>query len=287
MEDAFMKVLSTRVGAAWRAAAIFGALALGLAGMARSAGAQETTKLMDYYVAVVSDYVFRGADVYRSVYAQREEEESAFNVAPALQPNVSFYSTSGFWFNFWGSFALTEREEDEAKGFSGLATLDEVDTTLGYDWENRLGTFSVGIINYALIHPSVQGEPGANIQEMFFKWGLPVMEDLGPTLSHYVDSSTANTYTAVSVGGGEALSWGVNVGYGSRGAQGIQDVTATLAYALGGGLAVNGNVAYRPTPQLHGYTSDGKYLSAKDGSEQDYPPALIWLGVSWGGEVTE
>lgn len=256
--------------------------------MARPVSAQEPATLMDYSVAIVSDYVFRGVDVFSSAYAKKEEDESAFNLAPAVQPSVSFNSASGFWFNFWGSFAVTDREEDEAKGFEGLAALDEVDTTIGYDWSNRLGSFSFGLINYALIHPSVQGEPGANIQEMFFKWGLPVMEDLGPTLSHYVDSFTANTYTAISAGGGEALSWGVNLGYGSKGGdQGIQDLTATIAYDLGGGLAVNGNAAYRPTPRLHGYTSDGKYISAKDGSEADYPPAIVWLGVSWGGEVTE
>jgi hypothetical protein len=266
---------------------LFGGLVVAVLAMTPPAGARESARLMDYGVAVESDYVFRGSDQYRGVYAKREDNESAFNFAPIAYPSASFYSASGFWFNFAGNFALAERGEDKARSFPGLATLDEVDTTLGYDWENRLGTFTVGIINYALIHPSVQGMPGANIQEMFFKWGLSVIEDLGPTLSHYVDSSTASTYTALSVGEGETLSWGVNVGYGAKGAQGIQDVTATLAYDLGGGLALSGNVAYRPTPQLHGYTSDGKYLSAKDGSEQDYPPAVIWLGARWIGEVTE
>jgi hypothetical protein len=248
---------------------------------------EEPAVLMNYSLAVVTDYVFRGVDVFSSVYTLREEEQSAFNVAPAFQPSVTFFSETGIWFNFWGSFALADREEDEDTGFAGLSTVDEIDTTIGYDWSNKLGSFSVGIINYAYAHAGVQGTPGANIQEMFFKWGLPVMEALSPLLSHYVDSSTAATYTALTVSGGEGLTWAANAGYASKASQGLQDVTVTIAYDLGGGLGVNGNVAYRPTPQLVGYDSEGKYASAKDGSEADYPPALIWIGLSWGGEVTE
>lgn len=272
----------------WRAIVLWVALAAGALGIAPAAKAEEPATLMDYSVAIVSDYVFRGADVFESAWTKREEDESMVNLAPALQPSVSFYSASGLWFNFWGSFALTERDSDEKTEFDGLKTLDELDTTIGYDWSNRLGSFTAGIVNYAYLYPGAQGEAGGTIQEMFFKWGLPVLESLAPTLSHYVDSSTANSYTAVSVGGGEALSWGVNMGYGSKfGAQGVQDVTATIAYDLGGGLAVNGNAAYRPSPKLHGYSGDGKYASAKDGKEADYPPAIVWVGVSWGGAVTE
>jgi hypothetical protein len=40
-----------------------------------------------------------------------------------------------------------------------------------------------------------------------------------------------------------------------------------------------------PTPALAGCSSGGKYASAKDGKETGYPPALVWIGVSWGGEV--
>ena len=247
--------------------------------------ADEPPVLMNYSIAVVTDYVFRGVDVFSSVYTTREEEQSAFNVAPAIQPSVTFFSGAGFWFNFWGSFAVTGRDEDTATGFTGLAGLDELDTTLGYDWSNKLGSFSVGIVDYALIHPGVQGTPGSDIQEMFFKWGLPVMESLKPLVSHFVNSDTSATYTALTISGGEGLTWSANAGYGSAATQGLQDITATIAYDLGGGLGVNANVAYRPTPALVGYSSDGKYASAKDGSAADYPPALVWIGVSWGGEV--
>jgi hypothetical protein len=260
--------------------------AVGTLTLSPPAGAQDSVP-MDYGVSIVSDYVFRGIDLYSGVYTKNEEEEAVFNVAPAVQPSVTFYSDSGFSFAFWGSWALTERDEDEDTGFGGLKTLDELDSTFAYDWSNGLGSFTAGIVNYALIHPSSQGEDGANIQEMFFSWGLPVMESLGPSLSYYVDSANANTYTAVAVGGGDALYWGANVGYGSvGGSQGVQDITASIGYDIGGGMSVDVYGVYRPTPQLVGYDSDGKYISAKDGSEADYPPAIFWLSFNYGGEVT-
>lgn len=269
------------------------ALLLAAGGFAtHRAVAQET--ILDYNVDLVTDYVFRGIDVFRDVYISREAEETPFNVAPALQPSVSFYSPSGLWFNFWGSFALTDREDEDSPNsdtgdtFAGLQTLDELDTTIGYDWSNRLGSFSVGIVNFGLINPEVQGEDGSNIQEMFFSWGLPFMESLAPALSYNLDSDTANSYSTLSVGGGESLSWTVNLGYGSAGgAQGVQDVTGSIGFGFGGGLSVSANAAFRPTPQLVGYNSDGEYISQEDGSVADYPPAIAWIALSWGGELTE
>ena len=49
----------------------------------------------------------------------------------------------------WGSFAFSERSENEAD----LAALDEIDYTLCYAWENRLGSFDAGYIVYTLANP--------------------------------------------------------------------------------------------------------------------------------------
>ena len=152
---------------------------------ASDAGAEET--ILNYNVDLVSDYVYRGSDVHRSVYIGREEEETPFNVAPAVQPSVTFYSTSGIWVNFWASFALTDRDEKSSPNpatgdtFGGLKTLDELDTSIGYDWENRLGSFSARIVNIAAIHPDAQGEGDETAQEMRFSWergGITASEPL-------------------------------------------------------------------------------------------------------------
>lgn len=251
--------------------------------------AQEPAPLMDYGVDVVSDYVFRGSDVYRDVHIARETGETPFNVAPAVQPSVTFYGPGGLSFNFWGSFALTDREAESepnpATGdtFAGLSTLDEIDTTIAYAWDNRLGDFSAGIVNYALINPAPQGEQGATVQEMFFSWGLPFAAAAAPIWSYYQDSDTGAYYTSLAVSGGEALSWSGNLGVVS---EGVQDVTVGLGYGFGA-FSVSANAAYRPSPQLHGYTSDGEYTSQDDGTTADYPPAIFWLAIGYGGTVTE
>ena len=255
-------------------------LALGL--MQFPLSAQET--LVEYGVDVVSDYVFRGSDLHREVYVVRKEDETAFNISPAAQPTVTIYGPAGLWFNFWGSFALMERDEDTATGFSGLETVDEVDTTIAFDWENRLGSFSAGIVNYALVNSKAQGH-NATVQEMYFSWGLPILESVSPSIAHYSDSNSGAYYSALGAEGGETLSWSGNLGFVSGG---IQDITLGLGYELTDSLSISANVALRPQPEFHGYTSDGKYISAKDASEKDYAPAIFWVGLSYSGDpITE
>jgi len=243
--------------------------------------------LLSWGVDLASSYVDRGADLFTGVYrfdeatGSYEKEHEPFNPSPAFQPSLTFYGPGGLFFGLWGSFALTNR--DPADG--DLAALDEVDYTLAWAWENRLGSFEAGLANYA----AVPARGAAS--EVYLVWGLPLAAGLAPTLTHYSDTASAASYTSLAVGGGEAFTWGLNVGYGQtaedpttgRSEGGIQDVTLSLGYGLGESLSVAFNASYRPTPDLVGYDKDGKYTVG--GEEKDYPPAIFWLTLSAGGEV--
>lgn len=257
------------------------AVILAALGAPRAGSAAEGDPLLDYEVALVSNYVFRGVDVFVSTYDKEGEAHGAFNVAPAVQPSLTFYGPGGFSFGLWGSWALTDRDPEPEKGFDGLKVWDEVDYTLAWDWENKLGAFSAGLINYANVPAN------GSLTEVYFSWGLPVLDALGPTVAHYsvIDNNpdlAAATYTSLSVGGGETISWSASVGVSRK----LQDVTAGVGYALGD-VSLSFNAAYRPNPDLVGpYDKDGNYTLA-NGTAEEYPSTIAWLTVSYGGSVTE
>ena len=247
--------------------------------------------LMEYGVDLVSNYVFRGDDLFVAKFAEDKEPQGGFNTAPAFQPSLTFLAPGGFSLGLWGSFALTNRDRDDpntAVSEADLGSLDELDITLDYSWENPLGSFSAGYVVYTLTNP----RGGANLDEIFFSWGLPFMEALGPTLSHAAAASGIGQYTALAVGGGETLSWGVSVANGSRdipGAgivNGIQDITANVGYAFGD-FSLSLHVANRPKALLHDFdgTADGKFTDPKTGKLEAIPGNLIWLTFSYGGSV--
>lgn len=252
--------------------------------MALPATAAPGDPLLDYGVDLVSNYVWRGVDLFGStgnggLNAQNEEDDSAFTVAPAVQPSLTLYAPGGFSFGLWGSWATTDRDSDEDTGFEGLDEYDELDYIFSYDWSNKLGSFTVGIANYAIVP-----DRGA-VSDVFIVWGMPFLETLSPTLTHNSDTDSAAAYTTLGISGGETISWGASVGFASKG---IQDVTASIGYEVVSGLSVSLNASQRPTPELVGaYDEDGKYINF-DGDETDYPPVIAWLTVSWAGEtVTE
>jgi hypothetical protein len=252
--------------------------------MALPAAAAPGDPLLDYGVDVVSNYVWRGVDLFGStgnggLNAQNEVDDGAFTVAPAVQPSLTLYGPGGFSFGLWGSFAATNREEDEKTGFAGLSTLDELDYIFAWDWSNKLGSFTAGIANYAIVP-----DAGA-VTDVYFVWGMPFLESLSPTLTYNSDMVSAAAYTTLGISGGEAISWSASVGLVQKG---IQDVTASIGYEIMSGLSVSLNASQRPNPELVGaYDEDGKYTNF-DGDEADYPPVIAWLTLSWAGAtVTE
>ena len=243
-----------------------------LAATSGAASAQST--LLDYGVDLTTNYVSRGVDYFTGVQDKDGAEHVAFNVAPAVQPALTLYGPGGLSFGLWGSFALTDRGEDEG----ALKELDEVDYTFAWDWSNRLGAFTVGLANYA----TVPQRGGAS--EVFMTWAPTILPALAPSVSHYSDIASAAAYTSVGIGGGEDISWSASLGLGTKG---VQDVTASLGLGIGDSMSAALNVAYRPTPAAVGpYDSEGNYITGK-GDVADYPPAIFWLTFSYGGSVTE
>jgi hypothetical protein len=260
------------------------AVAVMMLGASRPATAQET--LVDYGVDVVTNYVSRGKDLFVSVYDKERESHGSFLVAPALQPWATFYGESGLFFGLWGSWALAERDPEAAtattSAFAGLKTLDEIDYTVGYAWENKVGSFSAGVINYAA--PNAAGTAGSGITEVYFSWGLPVLETLAPTLTHYSDIGNSATYTKLGIGGGETVSWAVSLGQGTKK---LQDVTGKVGYGFGD-FSVALNASYRPNGDILGpYNGEGKYTPAGGTALEDYPAVVAWLTLSYAGAVTE
>ncbi|MDH4225451.1 MAG: hypothetical protein OEW12_07375 [Deltaproteobacteria bacterium] len=256
------------------------ALLVLVAGQAR---AEQT--LMNYKLDIASTYVFRGDDVHRSLYTKTKKDEEAFHVAPAAQPSLTFYGPTGISFNLWGSFAIQDRELDKDTGYAGLSQHDEVDYTMSYGWENKLGGFNTGVVAYT--YPVTAA---GYSQELFFGWKLPLIEGVGPTITTYQDVVLATSYTSLAVSGGEDFTWGLSVGLVKRG---VHDVTASLGAALGGGFSISLNGSHRPRPDIHSdwsgnaYSDKGKYTSAHGNVGAIYPATIGWVTLSYGGSVTD
>ena len=231
---------------------------------------------MDYGVDVVTSYVSRGEDFFEVVADAKKEDRGTFTMAPAVQPALTFYAPSNFSIGLWGSFATTGRDPKK----ENLGSLDELDLTLSYAFENKVGNFTGGYSVYTMLQP---GAP-SNYSELFFTWAFPVMKSLKPTLSYFTnpDPTYSSTYTKLAISGGESLTWGLSAGMIKNG---LKDVTAKLGFSAGS-ISVSLNAAMRPNPSLlAGADADGKYISAKDGVTKAMPGTVAWLTISYAGSV--
>jgi len=250
----------------------------------------EDRPLLDYNIDVVSDYVTRGEDMYVRRFDKGEEKHSAVNAAPALQPSLTLYGPGGLSLNLWGSFAIADRADDNKKGFLGLGRDDELDYTLAYDWSNRLGGFTAGIIYYAYFDACFRATVPCNrdtpapdpVQpELLIRWSAPFGEAIHPALSYYASPTPGGWYTTLGFSGGERVFWAAILG---AVAQGPKDVTAKLGVG-GGGVKVSLDMAYRPNPELVGpYDKDGHYTVK--GKTETYPSTVLWITLSYGGSVS-
>ena len=235
------------------------------------------TPLLEYGVDVVTTYVTQGEDLFRSAYDTKAEKHPAFPMTPAAQPYVTLHGPSGISLGLWGSYALTQRAPEPDRNFAGLETLDELDYTLAWDWDNRLGSFTAG---WALYTYTAVGARGS-INELFFSVAPKALESIGGKLTHWVGADASGggyTYTQLAIGGGETLTWNLFLGQAVK----PKDVTARLGYAFGD-FNVSLNASYRPNPELVGYNEDGTY--SVNGTTEHYPPTVVWLSVGYGGTV--
>ena len=83
-------------------------------GKPTTAPAKQDSKLPDGGVeasfAIVSNYIFRGADLHKNYANQKQAMYGASTVAPAFQPSITFSTPiKGLSVNLWGSFAMVGR----------------------------------------------------------------------------------------------------------------------------------------------------------------------------------
>lgn len=133
---------------------------------------------------------------------------------------------------------------------NGLDRLDELDLTIGYGADTRVGSFGFGIVSYTNPNSKTLGGFGNPFEEIFFSYALPFLPDLG--FSAYTDIGGNGAYYNLSYGSGVeladgiSLDFGAGVGYGVVSKlQGIQDVTGSVGVSLYG-FSVSYNLVYRP-----------------------------------------
>jgi hypothetical protein len=245
--------------------------ALLLLSIPQLAAAAPGDPLVDYGADLVSDYVFRGTDVFQSEWQKKQKTPSAFNTAPALQPYVTLHGPAGLSFGLWGSLALADRKADEATNFAGLSELDEIDYTLSWGWSNKAGAFSAGLVSYT--NPPHGGTFAS--EEMFVTYAPPILASASPVISHYVVPTGYGTvpggasYTSLGFSGGSTVTWKISFGRTDH----FNDVTAGVGYPIGP-IAISLNVADRPN-------------QTQADKDAGYKAAIFWLDINYSGSVKE
>jgi hypothetical protein len=254
---------------------------------------------------IVSTYVFRGVDVFQNKFVQEKKSISGFNLAPAIQPSITFNFTEGWSFNIWSSFALTNRQdkdidqilqigpedvsstvasayngfiagnllgtpvpfsivenavqtaitgneeaiikgEQSAPAFykepNGLRRVDEVDLTLSYSFDTKLGKMTGGIITY-LIPNTTKGVTGIDQStELFVGYSPKALPNLSITLygETNLDGYEGATFTYISYSipliesQNMTLSFDPGLGYQTQdNLQGIKYVSLPFTLAMG------------------------------------------------------
>jgi hypothetical protein len=268
---------------------------------------------IDVDLPIVSTYVFRGVDVFENKFVQEKKSISGFNLAPAIQPSITFNFTEGWSFNIWSSFALTNRQdkdidqilqilqtpdedtqtlnkasavasaynnfiagnllgtpvpfsivenavqnyisgrvediikvENSAPAFykepNGLRRLDEVDLTLSYSFDTKLGNMTGGIVTYILPN-TTKGVTGTDQStELFVGYSPKALPNLSITLyvETNLDGYEGATFTNISYSipliesQNMTLSFDPELGYQTQdNLQGIKYVSLPFTLAMG------------------------------------------------------
>lgn len=153
---------------------------------------------------------------------------------------------------------------------NGLRRFDEVDLTLGYEVEHKLGTMSGGIVAYVLPNPA-NGVTGVDqFTEFFVGFAPAALPGLGITYYAEVngDGGEGTTYTYIDygydieLGGDMSLGLGVGAGYQVQNQlQGWRNVDAGVSLGMGG-FSVGVTAVYRPNLAFFDTDSAGKNVPA-------------------------
>ena len=267
---------------------------------------------IDVDLPIVSTYVFRGVDVFENKFVQEKKSIRGFNLAPAIQPSITFNFTEGWSFNIWSSFALTNRQDKDidqilqvpgedpdkvasaynlfisgnllgtpvpfsivenevqmyisgidsvtgepnieaiikgkkpAPAFykepNGLRRVDEVDLTLSYSFDTKLGNMTGGIVTYILPN-TTKGVTGTDQStELFVGYSPKALPNLSITLyvETNLDGYEGATFTNISYSipliesQNMTLSFDPELGYQTQdNLQGIKYVSLPFTLAMG------------------------------------------------------
>ena len=265
---------------------------------------EEDNTVLELELALVSNYVFRGFDIHELIYARSDKDPSAFNNAWSIQPSVTYYTPlKGLYFNIWMSYALHDRSLAgepllQGTGIDGgdiplLSQNDEIDYTIAYEGESKIGTVGFGF----LIYTYVGLDGGSADPEIFFSWSPPgpdwvsafyftTAASFGRAPDLAADDVTgaiglaSQEYTYFQLGysyGYSFLNDNIEV-YGDLGVgfkvdhssqdEGVNDITLGIGSTVYG-VDFSFNLSYRPDQELIG-----------QGYEEDIP-VIMWVSLGY------
>ncbi|MCR9141865.1 MAG: hypothetical protein NXI24_06405 [bacterium] len=277
---------------------------------------------IDVDLAFVSNYVFRGDDLFITRAQQKNESYGSHSGEMAFQPSITFNTPlEGLSFNIWGSFAMfgrddvdtdqivqtapgsstdvisglaigepqanaivqaaggtadgitttalsTNKETGGLPGYyaepNGLKRLDELDFTIAYSADTKVGSIGFGFVAYTFPYISNGQTLTGGTEEIFVSYALPFLPELGLSVNADIDSSVMyynlSYGSGVEITDGVSLDYGAGVGYGNgylgKRVQGIQDVTGSIGISAYG-FSVAYNIAYRPNLEFFDEDTSG------------------------------
>ncbi len=263
---------------------------------------------VDVELVLVSNYVWRGEDIFADKAAQNKEVPGAHTGEWAFQPSITFYTpTDGLYFNIWLSYALASRADKDIDGIdecdadpgteapdceeNGLARSDEIDYTIGYESESRIGTVGFGLVSYS--YPNPKGK-GPSDTELFFSYS-----PAGPIASNlYVNIASSfgggdEEYDYYQIGYGHAfglsddmeLELDIAAGYQvQQGLSAWKDYTGSVGLAMynfhfGFNMVVRGSPHFYDTDDDNG--GDFKVAHPTSGELEALPRTLWWLSLAY------
>ena len=142
---------------------------------------------IDVDLAFVSNYVFRGQDLFTGRAQQKGESYGSHTGEWAFQPSVTFNTpVEGLYFNFWGSFAMAGRQDQDVDGALQTkpnGTAVDITTAL-----STIGTDPVAALNRAnstVDDGSTDGMPGWYRENN----GLDRLDEVDLTIGYGTDTS--------------------------------------------------------------------------------------------------
>ncbi|MFN3604991.1 MAG: hypothetical protein ACK4UJ_09805 [Leptonema sp. (in: bacteria)] len=172
----------------------------------------------------------------------------------------------------------------------GLERNDELDITIGYEKDTKVGTIGFGIIHYKFSNVLNVGTLYGT--EVFLTYKLPKIENL--TFSVYEDIMIHTIYYSIGYSGSYELTKDINSSY-SIGAgyyvlnnlQGVSDVTLNYTISHSSGFSLGLNVAITPERKIQEYYWGGGDPITSEVLNTKLPVSLNGQSSIYDGKVAD